>query len=508
MAKLLNKKRFVLISLIVVLATAVGLSSGSLTKGTILSYNHDTIAKDVPIFYPKSVQEVQALIKDAFERNINVRFSGTSHSTSSVILGSGIYIRSENFNRILGIEDSQEGPVVSVESGVKLGDLHEYLSQKGYSLGFGYPFYYGLSIGGVLSTGSHGTSRRHTALSSQNIVEMTLINGLGDQVVITQSTPELLKAARVSLGLLGFIHQVKLRIYKDFNIQFSSYVLTGETALLQPNGQVNWGDVADSEYLYWYPQDNRGVKVEGHIVNQPADPEAQCVVLGLNEKSFENHIVANFLMFGKHNRYVNKKLENEMFKSLLGPPPYLRMENQKIVKAQGVVGPSAKMLLSKKAPPLNPAYSASDFSFSFRIQEAPKVLGFIREYSLKNNLSFPLVGIFMRFASAQSASYLSHIERSGTAGEVYVMAEFYEPKYYTDKVPPSQWADLSKAMLQELVNQGLVTFHWGKSTDKVFSYQANKNLISENISAFNQVRQIMDPKGIFVNDFAKKYILE
>jgi hypothetical protein len=94
------------------------------------------------------------------------------------------------------------------------------------------------------------------------------------------------------------------------------------------------------------------------------------------------------------------------------------------------------------------------------------------------------------------------------AARVSLMAEFYEPKYYTDKVPPSQWADLSQAMLQDLVNQGLVTFHWGKSTDKVFSYQANKKLISESISAFNQVRQLMDPKGIFVNDFARKFILE
>lgn len=130
MAKLLNKKRFVLITLIVLLMTAVGFSSALLNKGTIQSYNHDTIAKDVPILYPKSVQEVQTLIKDASERNINVRFSGTSHSTSSVILGSGLYIRSENFNRILGIEDSIDGPLVSVESGVKLGDLHEYLSQR------------------------------------------------------------------------------------------------------------------------------------------------------------------------------------------------------------------------------------------------------------------------------------------------------------------------------------------------------------------------------------------
>lgn len=498
-----------LITVSILSVAAVGIASNLQKLGTIQSYNLDTVVHNVPIFYPKTIEEVQSLIKDAHDHHTNVRFAGTSHSTNSTIIGSGIYIKSENFNKILGIEaDSAYGPVVNVESGVKLGDLHEYLAQHGYSLGFAYPFYYGISIGGLLSTGSHGTSRKHIAQSSQNIMEMTLVNGTGEQVTVSPETPEMLKAARVSMGLLGFIYKVKLRIYKDFNIQFHSQELTGAKALIQPDGQVNWGNLADSEYIYWYPQDNRGVKVEGHIVDKPADPGAQCVVLGLNQESLQGYAIAKLLMWGKHNKFVNKKLENEMFKNIQGPPAYERLENKKSVQAQGVVGPAAKMLLSKKAPPLNPAYGASDFSFSFRVQDASQVLGHIREFSLKNDLSFPLVGIFMRFASARAASYLSYIERPGTGGDVYVMAEFYEPKYHTNDIPRSEWADLTQEMLQELVARDLVTFHWGKSTDKVFSYQANKKLIGKNIEAFDQVRQAMDPHGIFVNDFARKFILE
>lgn len=507
MKKFLGTNKIVVLALSVFSIITVGVTFR--TVGTIQSYNYDVIAPNVPIFYPRTLEDVQALIKDAYNRNVNVRFSGTSHSTNTVILGSGIYIKSENFNQILGIEDnSQYGLVVNVESGVKLGDLHEYLAQHGYSLGFAYPFYYGISIGGLLSTGSHGSSRRHLAQSSQNIMEMTLVNGLGDQVVVSPDTPEMLKAARVSLGLLGFVYKVKLRIYKDFNIQFRSHTLAGETALLKPDGQVNWGNVADSEYVYWYPQANRGLKVEGVIVDKPADRGAQCVVLGANHKDdIQARLVGKLLKIGKHNRFLNKTLEDQMYKNILGPPPYERIVNQKTVQAQDVVGPSAKMLLSKKAS-LIQAFSASDFSFSFRIQDAPKVLGQIHEFSKKNNLSFPLVGIFMRFASGNSSSYLSHIERPGSAGDVYVMAEYYEPKDFTNLVPASQWADMTHEMLKMLVKQNLISFHWGKSTDKVFSYQANRKLIGENVSAFNRVRQEMDPKGIFVNDFAKNFILD
>ncbi len=504
----INKKKLVFFALLIFSLAVIGFDETRKIFGTIRSYNSDIVVNNVPIYYPNKIEEVQSLIKEAVLKNINVRFSGTSHSTNSVILGSGIYIKSDNFNHIFGIEESESGKVVSVESGVKLGELHAYLAKQGYSLGFAYPFYHGISIGGLLATGSHGSSRKHIAQSSQNVVEATLVNGQGEIVTASKETPELLKAARVNLGLLGFVQKVKLKIYKDFNLQFYSYDLKDETALIMPDGQVNWGNLADTEYVYWYPQSNRGVKIEGNIVDLPADNGAECVVLGANQENLQSYIIAKLLMLGKNNLPLNKILENQMYKGIQGPPPYVKIENNKEVKAQGIVGSSSKMLLSKKAPPLNPAYGASDFSFSFNIKNAPQVLGAIREFSLKNNLSFPLVGIFMRFASNQSASYLSHIEYNEQKDGVYVMAEFYEPKYHTSQTPDNMWRTLTQNLLQSLIEKNLITFHWGKSTDRVFSYQANKKLLSKNIEKFNKLREEMDPNNIFVNDFAKKFIMD
>jgi len=83
---------------------------------------------------------------------------------------------------------------VMFEAGVKLGDLYEYLAQKGYTLGFAFPYCHGLTIGGLLSTGSHGSSRVHPAISSQRVISMNVVNGRGDLVHIDSSQPELLNS--------------------------------------------------------------------------------------------------------------------------------------------------------------------------------------------------------------------------------------------------------------------------------------------------------------------------
>lgn len=480
------------------------------TVGTIRSYNWDTEATNVPIFYPRTVVEARSLIREAYQRNVSVRFSGASHSTSPVILGKGIYIKSDYFNHINGIESHPKyGHVVSVESGVKLGDLSNYLAQKGFTLGFAYPFYHGVSMGGLVSTGSHGTSRKHLAQSSQNILEMTLINGLGNLVTINTQTPQALRAARVSLGLLGFIYKMKLKIYPDFNIQFRSTPYVDQTALLQKNGHVNWGPVADTEYFYWFPYDNRALKVEGHIVNKPAHPGAESIVLGeVSEDTPAVRATAKILIQGKNDIEINKKVEAARSNAILAaPPPYVRIENNKYVRAQDVVGKSSKMLLSRHLP-INPVYTAQDISFSFRIQDAPRVLSQIHEFSRKNNFHVPYAGIFMRFAAAQSASYLSHIERPGVARDLYVMAEFFELKYYTNAVAPSVSSRMRQQLLQLLVSQNLISFHWGKNVNEIFSFQANKKLLGSNVAAFEKVRRQMDPKGLFVNQFAQNYILK
>ncbi|MFN8847719.1 MAG: FAD-binding protein [Bdellovibrionales bacterium] len=274
-SKVSINKKLTIIFLTLLVSGLGTLAISSKKTEQIASYNFDTVQKNAQVFYPENIQQVQNLVKNAYHSETPIRFSGASHSTSSIILGPGVYLKSQRLNKIGEIKlDRVHGPTVEVESGVKLGDLSKYLSEKGYSLGFAYPFYYGVTIGGLLSTGSHGTSRKHTALSSQNILELQFVNGFGELITAGNENPRLLKAARVSLGLLGFIYKIKLKIYPDFNLQFFSEVKQGQQALLASPNRVNWGTAADTEYFYWFPAFDRAVRVFGNITQSKLDQGA------------------------------------------------------------------------------------------------------------------------------------------------------------------------------------------------------------------------------------------
>src|SRR5207245_398201 len=74
------------------------------------------------------------------------------------------------------------------------------------------------SIAGAISTGTHGTGLRFGSLSTQ-IVGMNLVTAEGRLLQISlDQQPELMAAARVSLGALGVITQVTIQCVQAFNL--------------------------------------------------------------------------------------------------------------------------------------------------------------------------------------------------------------------------------------------------------------------------------------------------
>jgi FAD-linked oxidoreductase len=68
------------------------------------------------------------------------------------------------------------------------------------------------SIAGAISTGTHGTGIKYGSLSTQ-VAGLTLVTASGEVLECSpEQHPDLFKAAQVSLGLLGVIAKVKLRV--------------------------------------------------------------------------------------------------------------------------------------------------------------------------------------------------------------------------------------------------------------------------------------------------------
>jgi hypothetical protein len=138
---------------------------------------------------------------------------------------------------------------VTVQAGIRIKELNRILPQHGLatrnlgSIGE-------QSIAGAISTATHGTGIKLGSLHTQ-VVGMELVAGDGRLLSLSEDTdPELMAAARVSLGALGVITQVTLPCVPYYNLERKAQPLPFEEVLDRTDDLVN-----DNERvrLYWLP---------------------------------------------------------------------------------------------------------------------------------------------------------------------------------------------------------------------------------------------------------------
>ena len=478
--------------------------------GVVTSYNYETVCtKDSVIYRPENLSDLQGILAEVSKSsNPHLRFLGSRHSISSLVCGKGNSVLVENFNRIIGVGvDSSGQNYVEVEAGVKLGDLSDFLHQKGYSLGFAFPAYHGLTMAGLFATGAHGSSRVYPGISSQTILEMTVLSADGKKHLIGSKNPRLLKAFKVHLGLLGFVHSIKLKIEPQFNLEMRTTMLENENQYFQEGQPVNLGSSCDSESIAWFPYINKAVKFCGTKTTEAADPTAASVLLGSDQRPSATESLEKIIQaFGGKTEAAMLKAEELRFAGFANTPPYVVLDQGgKEQYLNRVVGPSHKILISKPMSTFR-LYKNDDISFAFPLSELTAVSETIRRFVVDRKLGLPIIGVFLRFAKSDGGSYLSHIE-GGKSGQVFVLGEFATYKYFN--VSPDDAVGLEqKKMLEEKINSLVgelvlkhsVKFHWGKNTNQIFTQANVQKNYGKNLQEFKKIRKQFDPHGMFSNE--------
>lgn len=161
---------------------------------------------------PKTVSELQEVIKKCKK----VRGLGTKHCFNKIADSTENQISTAEFNKIISLDKTKN--TVTVEAGIKYGELCKYLDDNGYAL-HNLASLPHISVAGACATSTHGSGIKNGSLATA-VSALELVNGKGEVVNLSREKDgDEFLAAVVSLGALGIVTQITLDLQPTFKMK-------------------------------------------------------------------------------------------------------------------------------------------------------------------------------------------------------------------------------------------------------------------------------------------------
>ncbi|OBG74225.1 FAD-binding protein [Mycobacterium sp. E3298] len=165
---------------------------------------------------PRSTEEVQEITA----RSSRVKALGTRHSFNGIADTDGTLLSLEKLNRVLEL-DRAKGRV-TVEGGIRYGELCRYLDERGYAL----PNLASLphiTVAGACATATHGSGDRNGSLAT-SVHAMEIVTASGEKIALSRDDEDgLIAGAIVGLGGLGIVTSLTLNVLPAFRMAQTVY---------------------------------------------------------------------------------------------------------------------------------------------------------------------------------------------------------------------------------------------------------------------------------------------
>nr|WP_233713721.1 FAD-binding protein [Lederbergia citri] len=165
---------------------------------------------------PESVEEVQQLVS----RLTKLRVIGTGHSFNSIADSNENIVSLQKINKVLSIDREKES--VTVQGGIKYGDLCHVLQQHGYAL-HNLASLPHISVAGACSTATHGSGNSNQNLAAA-VRAMDVVTADGNIATFSrEKSKEELQGAVVGLGGLGIVLRLTLDVLPSCQLRQDIY---------------------------------------------------------------------------------------------------------------------------------------------------------------------------------------------------------------------------------------------------------------------------------------------
>ncbi|KAL3510404.1 hypothetical protein ACH5RR_029805 [Cinchona calisaya] len=443
--------------------------------------------------------------------------TAASHSIPKLVCPdgeNGLIISTKYLNRIVSLNKS--AMTITVETGMKLRQLINESAVVGLAIPNA-PYWWGVTIGGILGTGAHGSTLWDLGPAVHDyVIELRIVTPAGSDEdyakvrTLKIGDPEL-NAVRVSLGVLGVISQVTLQLQplfkrsitflekndSDFGDQVSTFGREHEFA------DITWFP-SQNRLLYRIddrvPSNTTGNGVFDFVGLSPIPSLIMAVSRGLEEiQEYTGH-AAGKCITGSLGRYLLKKAGYGLKNDGISFKGYPVVGYNNHLQSTGTCLDIPKDG-SRSACAWDPRFKglyyfqngisislskAKDFIQDVQklVALQPKALCGIEIYN----------GILIRYVTASSA-YLGKQEDSLD----------FDITYYRSKDPmaPRLYEDIFEEIEQMAVFKYGGLPHWGKNRHLTFVGAINKY---KNASAFLKIKQLFDPFALFSNDWTDKIL--
>jgi FAD-linked oxidoreductase len=244
------------------------------------NWSRDQRCSPIEVVRPHDRDDLTTAVVVAAEAGRTVSVAGSGHSFTEAAMTDGTMI---DVAGLSGVIDSDSGQgLVKVGAGTVLADLNEDLHRLGLAME-NLGDIDRQTVAGAISTGTHGTGAKLRNISAQ-VEAVEIVTGDGGLRDLDKTTPDLLRAARVSIGALGAISAVTLRCVPSFVLE--------RIDSPQPRDEVldsfeQRAEAHDHFELFTFPYADSALVLERNRVDGPPRPRGP-VGAYLNDTVIEN----------------------------------------------------------------------------------------------------------------------------------------------------------------------------------------------------------------------------